>query len=119
MTRREFLTTAAAVSLPALAGRLSGQPVGKRPNVLFIAVDDLRPELGCYGRTQVISPNLDQLAATGLRFTRSYCQQAVCSPSRTSLLTMLLTPSHRMLFLFLLLRLSLYSYQVYPICQQD
>jgi arylsulfatase A-like enzyme len=87
MTRREFLTTAAAVSLPALAGRLSGQPVGKRPNVLFIAVDDLRPELGCYGRTQVISPNLDQLAATGLRFMRSYCQQAVCSPSRTSLLT--------------------------------
>ena len=88
MNRREFLTAAAvAASLPALSRRLSGQIAGKRPNVLFIAVDDLRPELSCYGRTQIVSPNLDQLAATGMRFAHAYCQQAVCSPSRTSLLT--------------------------------
>lgn len=58
-----------------------------RPNVLFIAVDDLRPELGCYGNTLIKSPNMDNLARQGLVFTHAYCQQAVCSPSRSSLLT--------------------------------
>jgi arylsulfatase A-like enzyme len=86
MNRRDFLA-AAGLSLPALAFGLRAQESGKRPNVLFIAVDDLRPELNCYGRTHTISPNLDELAATGMMFTRTYCQQAVCSPSRTSLLT--------------------------------
>ena len=86
MNRRRFLA-AAGLSLPAMSLPLSAQPARKRPNVLFVAVDDLRPELGCYGRTQVVSPNLDELAATGMMFTRTYCQQAVCSPSRTSLLT--------------------------------
>jgi len=56
-------------------------------NVLFIAVDDLRPEIGCYGNTVVKTPNLDRLAARGTVFTHSYCQQAVCSPSRSSILT--------------------------------
>ena len=59
----------------------------KPMNVLFIAVDDLRPILGCYGDPDVKSPNIDALAKTGTLFNRAYCQQAVCSPSRTSLMT--------------------------------
>jgi arylsulfatase A-like enzyme len=59
----------------------------KPVNVLFIAVDDLRPALGCYGDPLAKTPNIDALAKRGLIFNRAYCQQAVCSPSRTSLLT--------------------------------
>ncbi|MBE9463621.1 sulfatase [Dyadobacter subterraneus] len=56
-------------------------------NVLFIIVDDLRPALGCYGDKFAYTPNIDALAKTGTLFQRAYCQQAVCSPSRTSILT--------------------------------
>jgi iduronate 2-sulfatase len=58
-----------------------------RPNVLFIPVDDLRTELGCYGAEHIHSPHIDRLARDGTVFLRAYCQQAVCSPSRTSLMT--------------------------------
>jgi len=69
---------------PAAAPKLSDAP---KLNILFFAVDDLRPQLGCYGVTDIRTPNIDKLAGDGLLFTRAYCQQAVCSPSRTSLLT--------------------------------
>ncbi|MGJ8695364.1 MAG: sulfatase [Verrucomicrobiaceae bacterium] len=60
---------------------------GKKPNVLFIAIDDLRPELGCYGSEIAVTPNLDRLAGDGLLFNRAYCQEAICAPSRASLMT--------------------------------
>ena len=59
----------------------------ERPNIIFIAADDLRPELGCYGSEIAITPNFDALANEGLLFNRAYCQQAICSPSRASLMT--------------------------------
>lgn len=55
-----------------------------RRNVLLITVDDLRPQLGCFGSESVISPHIDALAADGMAFRRAYCQQAVCAPSRAS-----------------------------------
>lgn len=57
-----------------------------KPNVLFIAVDDLRPEFGCYG-SPALSPNIDALAASGTLFERAYVQVALCMPSRVSVLT--------------------------------
>src|SRR3954454_16987286 len=60
----------------------------KRPNVLFIAVDDLNHWVGYLGRNaQTITPNIDRLAARGVRFTRSYCAAPVCNPSRAALMS--------------------------------
>ena len=98
-TRRTFLATSATLGMGGLAalsplGRVlgSGLPhlagaAARNKNVLFIAVDDLRPELGCYGHPMVKSPHIDALAASGALFERTYCQQAVCGPTRASLLT--------------------------------
>ena len=60
---------------------------GEKPNILFIAVDDLRPELGCYDNTWIKSPNIDKLATGGVLFNRAYCQVPVCGASRASLMT--------------------------------
>lgn len=57
------------------------------PNVVFIFVDDLRPELGCYGNTHIVSPNLDKLASEGVVFTNHFVQIPTCGASRFSLLT--------------------------------
>jgi arylsulfatase A-like enzyme len=85
--RRTFLLLVISVAAVCAAA----QP----RNVLFIAVDDLRPQLGCYGRQDIVSPAIDRLAAQGLLFERAYCQQAVCAPSRASLLTGLRPDSTR------------------------
>ena len=60
---------------------------GNKKNVLFFAIDDLRTDLGAYGQSYIKSPNIDELSSKSLVFERAYCQVAVCSPSRASLLT--------------------------------
>jgi iduronate 2-sulfatase len=66
----------------------ANEPV-RRPNVLLICVDDLKPVLGCYGDTLAKTPNIDRLAGQGVLFESAYCNQAVCSPSRNALMTSL------------------------------
>src|SRR5437764_2156436 len=75
--------------LALVAGQPASSPAadGQRLNVLLIAFDDLRPELGCYGNKLIDTPNFDAFAKAGVRFERAYCQFPLCNPSRTSLLT--------------------------------
>ena len=94
LTRRRFLknsaVAAAGLMIPpsvAMAMAAKKNDAGKRPNVLFISVDDLRPQLGCYGRPETISPNLNRLASEGVIFTNHFVQCPACAPSRYSLLT--------------------------------
>jgi iduronate 2-sulfatase len=92
VSRREFLfMLAGGAALPVLSTPIAMArhlPSNRRKmNVLFIAVDDLRPQLGCYGQKQIISPNIDHLAAEGMLFERAYCQQAVCGATRASILS--------------------------------
>lgn len=76
-----FLIIVLVMSTPIVA-----QPQSKL-NILFIAIDDLKPVLGCYGDKIIKTPNIDRLAKMGTVFLSNYCQQAVCGPTRASLLT--------------------------------
>jgi arylsulfatase A-like enzyme len=88
MRRREFLTGAAAVTAGVVTPRLLGAPAaGRRPNIMMIPVDDLKPLLHCYGTPEILTPNIDRLAARGTIFLNNCCQQAVCGPTRASLMT--------------------------------
>src|SRR5687767_6245106 len=93
MRCRKFLiglVTAAALTAAANHGgdvATAAEPTRRRPNVLFIAVDDLRPQLGCYGHQEMITPALDRLAKEGRRFEHHYVQVPTCGASRCALLT--------------------------------
>ena len=89
-SRRDFLTRlaagAAAMALPRFAW--SGQDGAKRPSFILLLADDLGyGDLGCFGHPLIRTPNLDKLAAEGIRLTDCYAASAVCSPSRSGLLT--------------------------------
>jgi arylsulfatase A-like enzyme len=93
LNRRNFLAAAAAATAPArLVQAAPADAVAglahARPNILFILADDLGwGDLGCYGQTDFATPNLDALAATGLRLRQAYANSPVCSASRTALIT--------------------------------
>lgn len=76
-----------ALLITGITSCKSGEETGSAYNVLFIAVDDLRTELNCYGATHIQSPNIDRLASSGVRFTNAYVQQSICMASRASLMT--------------------------------
>jgi len=84
--RREFLKLAAAAGAVSLLPGCRFTSQEKKPNILFIIVDDLRPELGCYGNTEIKTPNFDAFAQEAMVFTRAYCQAAACAPSRASVM---------------------------------
>ncbi len=82
-----LLTSLAVILLPVALAHAAA-PASKRPkNILFIVSDDMRPWLGCYGHLQAKTPNLDKLAASGVRFRSAHVQYALCMPSRTSMLS--------------------------------
>jgi len=90
LTRRDLLRGAAAgiVTLATGGDRGNAQPPGKPPNIVFILADDLGyADVSCYGRPDLRTPNIDGLAARGLRFTQAYANSAVCTATRTALIT--------------------------------
>jgi iduronate 2-sulfatase len=82
-----FSSLANTVALLLLIQLSSSLHATNKPDILMIAIDDLRPMLGCYGDTRVQSPNIDRLAARGVVFDHAYCQYAKCGTSRLSLMT--------------------------------
>ena len=88
MTRRTFLqNTALGACAAGMAAPAAAMPNERPRNVLFICVDDLRPQLSCYGKDFMITPNLDRLAADGVVFKKHFCCVPTCGASRCSLLT--------------------------------
>src|SRR5438132_7116444 len=90
LTRRAWLrnATAGAVTLASGVHKIFGQPAARRPNVVFILADDLGyADVSCYGRPDLSTPNVDRLAAAGVRFLQAYANSAVCTATRAALIT--------------------------------
>src|SRR5215211_4794998 len=90
ISRRKFLTTtgAGAAAIMLKAAGLRAQAAGKQVNIVLILADDLGyGDLGCYGGSDVLTPNIDRLAAEGMRYTDAYSCAPVCAPARAGLMT--------------------------------
>src|SRR5438874_576159 len=90
LTRRAWLRNAAAGAVTLASGvhKIFGQPAARRPNVVFILADDLGyADVSCYGRPDLSTPNIDRLAANGVRLLQAYANSAVCTATRTALIT--------------------------------
>jgi arylsulfatase A-like enzyme len=88
MTRRTLLRTTALGAVAMASDSLLGQTAGTRPNIVFVMADDLGyADVSCYGRPDLSTPNIDALAAGGVRFLQAYANSAVCSATRTALIT--------------------------------
>ncbi|MGA2880492.1 MAG: sulfatase-like hydrolase/transferase [Bryobacteraceae bacterium] len=88
LTRRDLLATTAVAALASGASRAHAQASGLKPNIVYIMADDLGyADLSCYGRREYKTANIDSIAAGGARFTQAYANSAVCSATRTALIT--------------------------------
>lgn len=88
LSRRLLFVIVTGIGLSLLSiGEVYAANEARRPNILFIAVDDLRPSIGCYGDKHAVTPHIDKLASRGMLFNQAHCQVAVCNPSRASLMT--------------------------------
>jgi arylsulfatase A-like enzyme len=88
LTRRQVLAATGLTPLALLSGQSAAQTAGARPNIIFIMADDLGyADLSCYGRPDLSTPNVDRIAAGGMRFLQAYANSSVCSATRTALIT--------------------------------
>jgi N-sulfoglucosamine sulfohydrolase len=93
MPRVRLLRTLLSVALLCLAASITPAAEGPQPNILWISAEDISPDLGCYGDPYAITPNLDRLAAQGVRYTRCFTHAGVCAPSRSGVITGRFPPS--------------------------
>jgi hypothetical protein len=88
LTRRQLLAAAAASPLALLSGARPARAADPPPNFLFILADDFGyADLSCYGRRDFTTPNIDRLGAEGMKFMQAYANSAVCTASRTAIIT--------------------------------
>ena len=91
ISRRDFLKTSSIAAGSALLGNskvwAGPEKTDTRPNILWITCEDVGPELGCYGDKYAVTPNIDRLAAMGMRYRVAWSNAPVCAPARTTIIT--------------------------------